>query len=73
MKPTLIAKQGSRSSWSCTGLPCTPMLLKVIDSGKLDAKRLATHRFKLSEVMKAYDTFGDAAKERALKVILQNA
>ena len=51
----------------------TPMLLKVIDSGKLDAKRLATHRFKLSEVMKAYDTFGDAAKERALKVILQNA
>jgi alcohol dehydrogenase len=51
----------------------TPMLLKVVESGKLDAKRLATHRFKLSEVMKAYDTFGNAAKEHALKVILQNA
>jgi alcohol dehydrogenase len=49
----------------------TPMLLKVVESGKLDAKKLATHRFKLSEVMKAYDTFGNAAKEKALKVVLR--
>jgi alcohol dehydrogenase len=50
----------------------TPMLLKVVQSGRLQPKKLATHRFKLADVMKAYDTFGNAAKERALKVILQN-
>ena len=49
----------------------TPMLLKVLQSGKLDAKKLVTHSFALSDVMKAYDTFGNAAKENALKVILK--
>jgi alcohol dehydrogenase len=49
----------------------TPMLLKVLQSGKLDAKRMGTHTFALSDVMKAYDTFGNAAKENALKVILK--
>jgi alcohol dehydrogenase len=29
-------------------------------------------RFALGDIMKAYDTFGNAAKERALKVILTN-
>ena len=50
----------------------TPMLLKLVESGRLDAKRLVSHRFDLSEIMKAYDTFSNAAKERALKVILRN-
>jgi alcohol dehydrogenase len=50
----------------------TPMLLKIVESGRLDAKKLISHRFELSEIMKAYDTFGDAAKERALKVVLKN-
>ena len=49
----------------------TPMLLKVLSSGKLDAKRMATHSFALAEVMRAYDTFGNAARENALKVILR--
>src|SRR5665213_1982714 len=48
-----------------------PMLLKVVQSGKLDAKKLGTHSFKLSEVVAAYETFGNAAKEKALKVILK--
>lgn len=48
----------------------TPMLLKMVESGHLQPGKLVTHRFKLAEVMKAYDTFGNAAKERALKVIL---
>jgi alcohol dehydrogenase len=48
----------------------TPMLLKVVQSGKLQPRKLVTHRFKLSEVMKAYDVFGNAAKEKALKVAL---
>jgi alcohol dehydrogenase len=50
----------------------TPMLLKVVGSGKLQPSKLVTHRFALDDVMKAYDTFGDAAKEGALKVILKN-
>jgi alcohol dehydrogenase len=49
----------------------TPMLLKILRSGKLDAKKMGTHSFALSDVMKAYDTFGNAAKENALKVILK--
>jgi alcohol dehydrogenase len=51
----------------------TSMLLKVVQSGRLDPRRLVTHRFALADVMKAYDTFGNAAKERALKVVLKNA
>jgi len=51
----------------------TPMLLGVVQSGRLDAKKLVSHRFALSDIMKAYDTFGNAAKEHALKVILKNA
>ncbi len=50
----------------------TPMLLKVVGSGKLQPSKLVTHRFALDAVMKAYDTFGNAAKEGALKVILKN-
>lgn len=50
----------------------TPMLLKTLQSKKLDAKLLITHRFKLSDIIKAYDVFGHAAKEKALKIILMN-
>jgi alcohol dehydrogenase len=51
----------------------TPMLLKLVQSGRLQPKRLVTHRFGLHEVMKAYDTFADAARQRALKVVLHSA
>jgi len=50
----------------------TPMLLKVVRSGKLQPSRLVSHRFPMSDIMKAYDTFGNAGKEGALKVILTN-
>jgi len=50
----------------------TPMLLKTVLSGKLRPERLITHRFMLNEIMNAYDTFGNAAEEKALKVILTN-
>ncbi len=50
----------------------TPMLLKVVASGKLQPQRLVTHRFAMADIMKAYDTFGNAAKEGALKVVLKN-
>jgi alcohol dehydrogenase len=48
----------------------TPMLLKVVQSGKLQPRKLVTHRFALSEIAKAYETFGNAAKESTLKVLL---
>ncbi len=48
----------------------TPMLLKTVVAGKLPPKKLITHQFRLDELMKAYDTFGNAAKEKALKVLL---
>jgi alcohol dehydrogenase len=51
----------------------TPLLLKTVMSGRLQPKQLITHRFPLTDVISAYDTFGNAARERALKVILTNA
>ena len=51
----------------------TPMLLKVVRSGKLQPQRLVTHRFAMDEIMKAYDTFGNAAAEGALKVVVTNS
>lgn len=50
----------------------TGMLLKTVNAGKLSPEKLITHRFKLSEVMSAYDTFGNAQKEKTLKVIISN-
>jgi len=49
----------------------TPMLLKLLLSGRLNAKALVTHRFGLGEIMKAYDTFAAAAREKALKVAIR--
>src|ERR1700682_397526 len=50
----------------------TPMLLKVVRSGKLQPGKLVTHRSAMNDIMSAYDTFGNAAKEGALKVALTN-
>jgi alcohol dehydrogenase len=50
----------------------TPMLLKTVVSGKLQPNQLITHHFSLEDVMKAYDTFGNAMDEKALKVIITN-
>jgi alcohol dehydrogenase len=49
----------------------TPMLFKVVQSKKLDPQKLITHRFKMDKIIEAYDTFEHAAKEKALKVILE--
>ena len=51
----------------------TPMLLKNVLSGRLKPKMLITHEFRLDETMKAYDIFENAAKEKALKVIIRDA
>ncbi len=48
----------------------TAMLFKTVQAGKLDPNKLITHHFKLDQIIEAYDTFGNAANEKALKVIL---
>jgi alcohol dehydrogenase len=49
----------------------TPMLLKTVQSGKIDPKKLITHHFKLDGILNAYDTFSRAASTQALKVIIE--
>jgi len=49
----------------------TPMLLKTVQSGKIDPGQLITHHFKLSAILEAYDTFARAADTKALKVIIE--
>jgi alcohol dehydrogenase len=50
----------------------TAMLLKTVQSQKIDPNKLITHHFQLNQIIKAYETFGNAEKEKALKVILVN-
>jgi alcohol dehydrogenase len=50
----------------------TSMLLKTVESGKLEPKKLISHRFKLNEIEKAYTVFENAAKEKSFKMILSN-
>jgi alcohol dehydrogenase len=49
----------------------TPMLLKIVISGKIDPTKLITHHFKLNDILRAYEVFGNASKEKALKVIIE--
>ena len=49
----------------------TPMLLRLVAEGRLDVDKFITHRFKLDDMMAAYDTFGRAAETKALKVIIE--
>lgn len=49
----------------------TPMLLNSLRAHKIDPKLLITHRFKLSQIMDAYETFGHAAATGALKVVIE--
>ena len=49
----------------------TPMLLKAAQAGKIDPKRLITHRFKFDAILDAYETFAHAADSKALKVIIE--
>ncbi len=48
-----------------------PMLFKTVQSRKIDPKLLITHRFKLADILDAYEAFGNAAKTKALKVIIE--
>ena len=49
----------------------TPMLLNILAGRKIDPKKLITHHFKFDHILEAYETFGNAAKTGALKVIIE--
>ena len=49
----------------------TPLLLKNVTSGKLQPKNLITHHFKMDDILEAYEVFGNAGKEKAMKVIIE--
>jgi alcohol dehydrogenase len=70
-----IEKLWIRNITLTTGLvntTSTPMLLKTVQAKKLQPEQLITHRFAFSDIMNAYEVFGNAAKEKALKVIISN-
>ena len=48
----------------------TPMLLKTLASGKIKVEELVTHNFTFDNILDAYETFQNASKEKALKVII---
>ncbi len=48
-----------------------PMLLKTVQSKRIDAGKLITHHFKLGQILQAYETFGKASSTKALKVIIE--
>ncbi|HYW35202.1 MAG TPA: zinc-dependent alcohol dehydrogenase family protein [Balneolaceae bacterium] len=70
-----LEKLWSQNVRITTGLVDTysiPMLMKTVTSGTLAPDQLITHHFKLDDIMQAYDVFGNAAEEKALKVIIEN-
>ncbi len=48
----------------------TPLLLKTVESQKIDPTLLISHHFNFDNILDAYETFGQAAKTKALKVII---
>lgn len=51
----------------------TPMLLKMVQSGRLSTKTLVSHRLALAEIMAAYDIFENAGKLNAVKIALTSS
>ena len=66
----------SRDVTITTGLVDThtiPTLMKLVVGGRLDPSAFVTHQFALEDTMDAYDTFADASKTNALKVVLEGS
>lgn len=47
-----------------------PVLMKMIEAGRLDPSGLISHRFPLDQILRAYDVFKNAAREHAIKIVL---
>ena len=74
-KPVSLAleKLWIRNITLTTGLVSTystPMLLQTVQAGKVQPQKLVTHRFRLDEIEQAYEVFGNAAREKAMKVLM---
>ncbi|MGL5743461.1 MAG: zinc-dependent alcohol dehydrogenase family protein [Legionella sp.] len=48
----------------------TPMLLNTLCAHKMEPHALISHHFNFADILEAYDTFGQAEKTQALKVII---
>ncbi len=62
--------RGYRDSTRLVDTVTTGMLLKVVQSHRIDPQLLITHHFSLAQIDAAYETFGQAARNKALKVII---
>ena len=49
----------------------TATLLKMVASGRIASEKMGTHTFTLNDIDNAWDTFQNATKEEALKVVLK--
>lgn len=69
----LLELSGERSIRCSSNNPFLdyPLVLELMESGKLNAKKLITHRYKLSELNKAFDVLFERQKNKAMKVILE--
>jgi alcohol dehydrogenase len=47
-----------------------PTLLTMVASGRIPSERMGTHRFTFDQIDEAYEVFGNAAANDALKVII---
>jgi alcohol dehydrogenase len=68
-----LEKLWTRDVTITTGLVDTrtiPQLMTLVAGGRLDPTVFATHHVALADTMGAYDTFADAARTGALKVVL---
>ena len=68
-----LEDQWARDITITTGLvdaSSTPTLMRLVGAGQLDTSRFVTHRFGMDEFEQAYDVFGDATSNGALKVVL---
>jgi alcohol dehydrogenase len=48
-----------------------PMLLQLVRSGKIATDLFGTHDFAMHDMLAAYDTFAEAGKHNALKVVIR--
>jgi alcohol dehydrogenase len=48
-----------------------PMLLQLVQSGKVAGELFGTHEFGLHDMVSAYETFANAAETNALKVVIK--
>jgi len=68
-----LEKQWIRDITITTGLvdtSSTPILMRLLTTGQIHAKRFITHRFALDEFDEAYEVFAGAPSTYALKVVL---